>query len=90
MLARFSKCDFWIPGQFFDLKKLFRKKRYFFEIKKNLEKVRNLEKVGKFRNFSMCFLSKLLRKPIENPSNSENFPLFQDFGLFRDFFNFKK
>ena len=38
----------------------------------------------------MGFLSNLLRKPIENPLNSENFPLFQDFGLFRDFFRFRK
>ena len=38
----------------------------------------------------MGYLSNLLRKPIENPLNSENFPLFQDFGLFRDFFRFRK
>ena len=38
----------------------------------------------------MGFLSNLLRKPIENPSNSENFPLFQELELFRDFFRFRK
>ena len=70
MLARFSKCDFWIPGQILDLKKMFRKNKLFFEIEKNLEKVRNLEKVGNFRNFKdfqWVSLVNLLRKPIENP-----------------------
>ena len=38
----------------------------------------------------MCFLSKLLGKPIENPLKSENFPLFQDFELFKIFFRFRK
>ena len=38
----------------------------------------------------MGFHSKLLRKPIENPLKSENFPLFQDFELFAIFFDFEK
>ena len=37
MLARFSKCDFWIPGQILDLKNFVsKKKRFFFEIEKNV------------------------------------------------------
>ena len=51
MLTRFSKCDFWIPGQILDFKNVVWKKTFFFEIKKNLEKVWNIEKVGNFRNF---------------------------------------
>ena len=52
MLAQFSKSDFWIPGQIYDLKKIVWKKIYnFSKSKKNLEKVRNREKVGNFRNF---------------------------------------
>ena len=51
MLTRFSKCDFRVPGQILDFKKFVSKKKtFFFEIEKNLEKVRNLEKVGNFRN----------------------------------------
>ena len=52
MIARFSKCDFRVPGQILDFKNFgLKKKTFFFEIEKNLEKVRNLEKVGNFRNF---------------------------------------
>ena len=38
----------------------------------------------------MGFLSNLLRKSIENPLNSENIPLFQDFGFFSRFFSISK
>ena len=57
MIARFSKRDFRIPGQILDLQNLF---RFFFEIEKNREKVRVLEKViffWEFEGFSMDFLS---------------------------------
>ena len=51
MLARFSKCDFWIPGQILDFENVVLKKKFYFRNQKNLEKVRNLEKVENFRNF---------------------------------------
>ena len=51
LIARISKYDFWNPGENSDLKIFFRKNILFFEIEKNLEKVRNLEKVENFRNF---------------------------------------
>ena len=74
MLARFSKCDFRVPGQILDFKKFISKKKlFFFEIEKNHEKVRVFEKVENFRNlkdFQWVSLVNLLRKPIENPSNS--------------------
>ena len=38
----------------------------------------------------MGFLSKLLRKPIENPLKSNIFPFFQDFLFFEIFFQFRK
>ena len=38
----------------------------------------------------MGFLSNLLRKSIENPLNSENIPLFQDFVFFSRFFSISK
>ena len=58
--------------KFWILKIFFRKNILFFEIEKNLGKVRNLEKVENFRNFKdfqwvSLVISKLLGKPIENP-----------------------
>ena len=45
MLARFSKCDFWIPGQILDFKNFVSKKKLFFsKSKKNLEKFEILKK----------------------------------------------
>ena len=70
MLARYSKYDFWIPGQILDFKNMFSILFLFFEIEKILEKVRNLEKMGNFRNFKdfqWVSLVNLLRKPIGNP-----------------------
>ena len=65
MLTRFSKCDFWIPGQILDFKKIVKKKPdFFFEIEKNLEKVENFRN---FKDFQWVSLVNLLRKPIENP-----------------------
>ena len=66
MLARFSKCDFWIPGQILDFKNFVSNNFFFFEIEKNHEKVRNLEKVDffEFEGFSMGFLSNLLRADV--------------------------
>ena len=46
MLARFSECDFWIPGQILDFKNFVPKKKlFFFEIEKNLEKFEILKKL---------------------------------------------
>ena len=42
------------------------------------------------KDFQWVSLVNLLRKPIENASKSENFPLFQELELFRDFFRFRK
>ena len=51
MPARFSKCDFRIPGQILDFKKKIEKIFFCFEIEKKSRKVRNLEKVENFRIF---------------------------------------
>ena len=93
MIARFSKCDFWIPGQILNFKNVVSKKNFFFRNRKKSWKSSKSWKSGKFlefEGFSMGFLSKLLRKPIENHWNSENSPLFQHFELFQDFFRFRK
>ena len=58
MLARFSKCDFWIPGQILDFKN--------FVSKKNIEKFKILKK---WEIFVILRISKgfPLRKPLGNP-----------------------
>ena len=56
MIARFSKCDFWIPGQILDFKKFVSKKKVFFlKSKKILKKFEILKKwkiSGIFRIFN--------------------------------------
>ena len=44
MLARFSKYDFWIPGQILDFNIFFGKTYYFSRNRKNLEKFEILKK----------------------------------------------
>ena len=38
MLTRFSKCDFWIPGQILDFKNIFSKKIFYFSKLKKISK----------------------------------------------------
>ena len=93
MLTRFSKYDFWIPGQILDFKYFFEKNIIFFEIEKNIEKVRNLEKVGNFRNFKDFQWVSLVHyygNPLKILKISKISHFFKILIFFQDFFDFKK
>ena len=52
LIVRFSKYDFWNPGQISDFKNIFSKNIFYFSKSKKIsKKIRNLEKVGYSRNF---------------------------------------
>ena len=44
LIVRFSKYDFWNPGQISDFKNIFSKKYFIFRNRKNLEKIEILKK----------------------------------------------